>query len=42
MHILCHIDIVTVKSHLLVLVVEDIKKGILVGSDLKMVKTNSP
>ena len=38
---LCHIDAVTVKNHLLVLVVEDITRGILVGSDLKMVKTNS-
>ena len=33
--ILCHINAVTAKSHLLVLVVEDIAKGILVGSDLK-------
>ena len=38
--ILCHINAVTVKSHLLVLVVEDITKGILVGSDLKLVKTS--
>ena len=37
--VLCHINAVIVKSHLLVLVVEDITKGILVGSDLKMVKT---
>ena len=33
---LCHIDAVTVKSHLLVLVIEDIMRGILVGSDLKL------
>ena len=38
--ILCHINAVTVKSHLLVLVVEDITKGILVKSDLKMDKTS--
>ena len=38
---LCHMDAVTVKSHLLVLVVEDITRGILVESDLKTVKTNS-
>ena len=34
---LCHIDAVTVKSHLLVLVVEDITRSTLVGRDLKMV-----
>ena len=34
---LCHIDAVTVKSHLLVLVVKDITRSILVGSDLRMV-----
>ena len=38
----CYIDDVTVKSHLLVLVVEDITRGILVGGGLKMVKKNSP
>ena len=40
--ILCHINAVTVKSHLLVLAVEDITKGTLVGRDLNRVKTNSP
>ena len=39
---LCHIDAVTVKSHLLMLVEEDITGGILVGSDLKMVMTSFP
>ena len=39
---LCLIDAVTVKSYLLVLVVEDITRGILAGSDLKMVKTTFP
>ena len=34
---LCHIDAVTVKSYLLVLVVEDITISIFVGSDFKMV-----
>ena len=34
---LCHIDAVTVKSHLVVLVVKDITRSILVGSDLRMV-----
>ena len=34
---LCHIDALTVKSHLLVLVVKDIPRSTLAGSDLKMV-----
>ena len=39
--ILCHINAITVKSHLLLLVVEDITKGILVGSYLKMEKSRA-
>ena len=34
---LCHIDAITFKNHLLVLVVEDIPRGVLVESDLEMV-----
>ena len=39
---LCHIDAVTVQSLLVVLVVEDITRAILVGSELKMVKGKLP
>ena len=34
---LCHIDAVTVKIHLSVPVFKDIRRSILVGSDLRMV-----
>ena len=37
-----YINAVTVKSRLLVLALKDITRGILVRSDLKMVKTNFP
>ena len=36
MCILCHVDAVTVKSHFLVLVVEDITKGILENGQDKL------